>query len=180
MKKTRNLSISSIILALSAIFLYLASVLPSSKLGCLCAATGGICIVITESGAKWGLLTGIVLGIFSWFLVPDKTVSVLFTMFFSYYPLIKLFAEKKNRTSEWIIKILYFVIITATGLFLLKTLGLVPEKIQDFFKSLPMLVLLTSGIIVAECIFDFALSLIISFYMANIMPKIKKNERKIY
>ena len=180
MKNAKNIAISSLILAVSFIFLYLASVLPSSKLGCLCVATAGICIIIIENGAKWGFLTSIVLAVLSWFLVPDKTTSLLFIMFFSYYPLIKLFAEKRTRISEWIIKVLYFLIISVAGLFTLKATGLVPEKLLDYFNSIPTLGLLALGVITAECIFDFALSLTISYYTSNIMPKIRKNERNGY
>lgn len=178
MKNAKYISISSVILALCFIFLYLASILPTSRLSCLCLASAGICIVIAECGAKWGFITSLVLSILSWVLLPDKTVGILFILFFSYYPLIKLFAERRGRLSEWIIKALYFLLITVAGLFILKTIGLIPEKIQAYFKSMPLLLSFTIVVLAVECIFDFALSIVISYYTSKIMPKIRKNGRK--
>ena len=173
--KSKNITVSSVILAISFIFLYLSSVMPTSKLACLCVATTGICIIIIESGAKWGFLSAVVLSVLGWFLLPDKTVSILFILFFSYYPLIKLFAEKKGRLLEWIIKIIYFCIITAIGIFVLNTAGALPEVIRKYLKNIPMLVSIGFGIVAMGAVFDFALSIVIGYYTQSIMPKIKRN-----
>ncbi len=173
MKDLRNITISAIVLAISFIFLYMSSVVPSAKLACLAVSTAGICIVIMECGKMFGLLSGIVLSVLSWIFIPDKVVVLLFVLFFSYYPLIKIIAEQKKQITEWIIKILYFYLITGVVAILFKAMGLMPEAVIRFFEGYIGIAAITA-IVLAECVFDYALSMILSFYMTRIMPVVSK------
>lgn len=172
MKKTRNITIPAIFIAIGFIFLYLSSILPSLKLASLAIATACICFIIIECGKWTGFISGIALSIMSWFFVADKMISALFIMFFSYYPLIKLIAEQKKRITEWIIKISYFFAITLISLLILKVTGLIPKTVLSLFDDIVIVTLAIFAIVLLECVFDYALSMIIGFYMRRIKGKI--------
>lgn len=89
-------------------------------------------------------------------------------MFFSYYPLIKLFAEQKKRITEWIIKIVYFFVITLAGFLVLKLTGLVSVSLLSAFDDAILVGVGVMLLVLIECIFDYALSMVIGFYMRRI------------
>ena len=101
-------------------------------------------------------------------ILPPK-----FVLFFSYSPLIKVIAEQKKMITEWIIKIIYFYLITALVCILFKAMGLIPEAVIKFFEG-PVIVVPITAIVLAECVFDYALSMVLSFYMSSIMPVVSK------
>lgn len=172
MKQTKKIAFSGIIIAIAFIFLYVSAIVPSAKLACLAVSTACICIIIIEAGKIMGLISGVVLSFLSLFLVPDKMVSVLFIMFFSYYPLIKLFSEQKTRLKEWIIKIIYFVVITVISFIILKVTGLIPDTVLSLLDGAMIGTVFVLVVVLAECIFDYALSMIIGFYIRRIKERI--------
>lgn len=171
MKKSRNITIPAIFIAIAFIFLYASSILPSAKLASLAISTACICVIVIECGKCTGLLAGGVLSILSWLFVPDKTVSILFILFFSYYPVIKLLAEQNTRLREWIIKILYFFSITLISLLILKLTRLIPKSVLSLFDGAMITTLAVTTIVFIQCVFDYALSMIIGFYMRRIKGK---------
>ena len=171
MKKSRNITIPAIFIAIAFIFLYLSSILPSLKLSSLAISTACLCVIIIECGKWSGFISGLTLSIISYLFVPDKMVSVLFILFFSYYPLIKLFAEQKKRITEWIIKILYFWGITLISLLVLKLTGLIPKSVLSLLDGAMIGAFAVFAIVIIECIFDYALSMIIGFYMRRVKGK---------
>lgn len=173
MKNIRNITVSAIVLAISFIFLYMTAIMPSAKLACLCVATAGICIIILETNLKMGIVAAIVMGFFACFFVHDKMIALLTVIFFSYYPVIKLLAERKNLIMEWIIKVLYFIAITSVAFFIFKATKLLPEMIYEYINKPLALVVGVAAVVLVQCIFDIALSMMISFYMSRIMPKTK-------
>jgi hypothetical protein len=92
--------------ALSTAVLYFASISPSGQLGIAAASSVfGIAAVI-EAGMGGGWCVFIVSSSISFFLLPDKSVLVLYICFLGFYPMLKSFAEKrKNRVLSWIIKL---------------------------------------------------------------------------
>lgn len=174
MKNIRNITVSAIILAISFIFLYMTSIMPSAKLACLCIATAGICIIILETNLKMGIIAAVAMAVFASFFVHDKMIALLTVMFFSYYPVIKLLAERRKIIIEWIIKVLYFILITIAAFFVFKATKLLPEMVYEYINKPFILIGGGAAVVLVQCIFDIALSMMISFYMSRIMPKTKK------
>lgn len=173
MKSTRNITFSAIVLTISFICLYMTAIIPSAKLACLCAAASCICIIISEAGLKFGIASAAVISVFAWFFVPDKSIGLFTVMFFSNYPIIKLFAEKKSFPTELIIKILYFILITALVFFVFKQLNILPEIVYQYMKRKGFFAIFVCVSVIVLFVFDFALSMIISFYTSKIMSKRK-------
>lgn len=174
MKSTRNITVSALVLAVSFIFLYMTSIMPSAKLACLAVATAGICIIILETGLKTGITAAIVMAAFAWFFLPDKMISLLVVLFFSYYPIVKLLAERRTRALEWIVKILYFIIITTAAFFVFRAMNILPDMIYEYINQPIILIGIGALVVLVQCIFDFALSMMINFYMIKIMHKTRK------
>ena len=85
--------------------------------------------------------------------------------------MIKLFAEQKKRTTEWIIKVLYFFAITLLSLLILKVTGLIPKSVLSLLDGAMIGTFAVFAIVIIECVFDYALSMIIGFYMRRVKGK---------
>ena len=148
MKKTKNLTFSAVCSAIIVSLLYLASLVKTGTL-----SFQYICgLIIMLIASRCGIASGIgVFGVSSvllFFLSPDKTAAISFTLFFGIFPIIKYFAEKGRRTFEWILKVVFInVFILALYIVFKSVLSL----------SIPIYVLWIAGII-SGIIYDLLLS----------------------
>ena len=148
MKKTKNLTFSAVSSAIIVALLYLASIVKTGTLSFQYVC--GLIIMLTSS--RCGIASGMgVFGVSSlllFFLLPDKTAAISFTLFFGIFPIVKYFAEKCRRTFEWILKVVLInVFILALYIVFKSVLSL----------SLPVYVLWAAGII-SGIIYDLLLS----------------------
>ena len=67
-------------------------------------------LIVNELGNKWAVGTYVSISILSVFFIADKESAVFFTMFFGYYPILKLWMDDhlKNRPLRVILKLLIF------------------------------------------------------------------------
>lgn len=66
--------------------------------------------IIKECGAKWAVGTYAAISLLSVFIIADKESAVFFTLFFGYYPIFKLYVDKKiaSRAVRIILKLLLY------------------------------------------------------------------------
>lgn len=116
--KTRKITISAVLAALSVTFLYISSLLPSGQIGfAALASVCGIAAVI-EAGIGAGAAVYVVSSVIGFLIVPNKNVVIIYAVFFGYYPVVKSLAEKlKNRIAEWLVKFLIMNIALSALLF---------------------------------------------------------------
>lgn len=67
-------------------------------------------VIVNEIGYRWAFGTYIAISLLSVFLIADKESAVYFTMFFGYYPILKLLMDSKlhSRVLLAVLKILLF------------------------------------------------------------------------
>ena len=67
-------------------------------------------LIVNEIGNKWAVGTYVSISLLSIFFIADKESAVFFTMFFGYYPILKLWMDGrlKNKALRWILKFLIF------------------------------------------------------------------------
>ena len=54
-------------------------------------------VIVNEIGYRWALGTYVAISLLSVFLIADKESAVYFTMFFGYYPILKLLMENPGN-----------------------------------------------------------------------------------
>lgn len=173
--KTRNIALASIVSAIGFIFLFLAAMVPSGKLACLCIASACICVVVMESGKAWGIIAGVLIAVLGWLLVPDKMIVLLFTAFFSYYPVLKAVLEKiPNLFVGIILKLCFFAIIIGCSLGSLQYTGFVPERILMYVEDGKFFALIIAVGAAGLMLFDYALTRVIMIYLNVVKPKINR------
>lgn len=67
-------------------------------------------LIVNELGYKWGIGTYVSISILSVFFIADKESAVFFTMFFGYYPILKLWMDRhlKIKPLRVLLKLLIF------------------------------------------------------------------------
>ncbi|OHW62339.1 hypothetical protein EUAN_14100 [Andreesenia angusta] len=166
-RKTRDISRGAMITVLSVVVLYLSTVLVTTKLSLLAASSVLVAIAVVETDLKVGALVYAASSALGFALVPDKLFVLSYIFFFGVYPLAKYAIERLNRFElEWLIKAIVFNVLAFLGysvgkLFLSEQLKL-PLSIW--------IVVMVSEILFV--VYDYAMSLAISYYIERIKPKL--------
>ncbi|SDO92214.1 hypothetical protein [Clostridium gasigenes] len=156
--KAKDLTLGGILIALTLVILYSSSILPISTLTILTLASCLIPICIIRSSVKTGFLVYIGSTTLGFFIIPINII-VYYGLFFGVYGIIKYYIERLRKLSlEIILKLIIFNIIfiisfTVATLFLGNVVINIP---------LWLLWLLAQPTFI---VFDYALTLIIGYYL---------------
>ena len=175
--KAKDISLGGILVALISIILYSASILPISTLTILTIASAIIPVCIIRSNVKTSIFVYISSSLIAFFLVPIN-IGLLYFIFFGVYGIIKYFIERMRKENiEIILKLLFFNIAFLIGFIIMQNIlginivaGLetLVSKFVDTSTSLIASIVLW---IVAQPIFliyDYAMTMIITFYLERI------------
>ena len=158
--KSNNIAHSGILIALTLAVLYSASVVPISTLSILTVASCLIPISIIRTSLKHSILIYLSSSILSFFLVPIN-IWILYSLFFGIYGIIKFFIEKlDNLIYEIILKFLTFNILLYIIYIIFKLF--IGFKVK---LSLWIIILIAQ---IAFLIYDYALTLIITYFLNKI------------
>ena len=167
MLKTKELTLGAMGCALSLVLLLICTFVPTGKLAIGFIASFVPCILFIEcKSIKTALLSGIAAGIVAFTLFPKHglagVIIVMYGLCFSYYPALKAAIEKiRMLYLEWIIKEIYFIILSLILKALCSAIGL------DFF-NIPVAV-------AGFTLYDLLLSYVINYYIKVISPRIQKS-----
>ncbi len=170
-KKTKRLTVSAMVSALSVVILYLGSFIEVLDLTMAVTASLFITVMVIEygKGAPWSVF--LVTSVLSLILLPQKLPALMYALFFGYYPIIKEYVERiPSKLLSWAIKLVIFAF--ATALLLLLSKLFVPEV------DMPMGALMTGAFIVLSALmlflYDVALTRIITYYIVKLRHRFKK------
>lgn len=155
----RRTAMGGILSAASLVFLWLASMTPSGRLGITAAAGLFPLAAVLVSGRAAGYLCWAASGILGLILLPDKGVSLLYLGFLGLYPIIKGWIESLRRSIlEWGLKLVCFNGALTVFWFLLRSMFLPnpPDWLLD-----NSLLLYAVGNVVFVC-YDIGLSMLIA------------------
>lgn len=156
--KAKDLTLGSILIALTLVILYSTSILPISTLTILTLASCLIPICIIRSSVKTGLLVYIGASTLGFFLIPIN-IMIYYVLFFGVYGIIKYYIERlRNLPFEIIVKLIIFNILFAI------IFTLVTSLLGNVAINLPLWLLWIAAQPVF-LIFDYALTLIIGYYL---------------
>lgn len=156
--KSKHIAESGLLVGLTVVILYAASILPISTLSILTVASCLIPISIIRTSIKNTILVYIASSVLSIFLVPTD-IALYYTLFFGVYGIIKHYIEKiKNLPLELLLKLITFNILLGLNYLIVKNfLGILSPEF-------PLYVLWLAAQVIF-LVYDYALTLIISFFL---------------
>lgn len=153
--KSKNISFGGLMAALALLLLYMAGVVPSGRFGLIAASSYAIGICVAVMGIKLSFAAYAAVTVLSFVLIPDKTIALLFAIFFGNYPMVKLLIEKIRRLGiEWLVKIVVFNVYAIIGWFVLSQFTVIDTKIM-----LPLLWLVLNTVFV---IYDIMFNIVVT------------------
>lgn len=179
--KAKDIALGGILVALTTIVLYATSILPISTLAILTIASALIPVCIIRSNIQTSIFVYISSSLIAFFLVPIN-ISFLYFMFFGVYGIIKYFIERiRKEKLEILFKLLFFNIIFIIGFIIMQNvLGIniiagLEVLMSGLFENSGRTIANIILWIIAQPIFliyDYAMTMIITFYMERIHKNI--------
>ena len=117
MKKTKRLSVASLMAAVCVVILSVGSLVESLDISLSILAGLVVMIMTTEYGSKMGWSIFAVAGVLSLFL-PLKTPGVFFLALFGWYPIAQKKIQMLRPFLAYVVKEILFNLILVLGLFL--------------------------------------------------------------
>lgn len=170
--RTKVITFSSMLIALTVIFMYIGTIFPSGRIGFMAVASLFAVAAVIQYGFATAAGVFVVSAILGFLIIPDKTPILFYILFFGYYPIVKSVSERlKNSVIGWIIKLIVFnIALTVMFSFFRELLML------SFLKKLTDTALGVVIYIVFNAVFvlyDIGLSRLIGLYMVRIHGKLK-------
>jgi hypothetical protein len=171
---SRKIAFGGILTALCVVLIYLATYIPTGKLGLYALASLTVAIAVVELDVKLGAAVYAASTILIFLLTGSINTLLLFTLFFGSYPLLKYYIEKqRSGIIEMLLKFGVFNLLAIVGFFIFKLLlGVSPISLSRF--SIWMLVGLLFAMQVAFLIYDYILSRLIDYYINRIKSAMYK------
>ena len=131
-----RIALAGVLSAGSMVFLWMACLSPTGRLGFNAAAGLFPVAGVLMSGQAAGYGCWIVSALLGLILLPDKGTALLYLIFFGLYPVLKsVFEARRSAVLSWVLKLLYFNLVLTISVFVLKEL---------FFAALPAFLQQTS------------------------------------
>lgn len=176
MSRTKKLTLTAMIAALCLLCLAGSSLLPRVTLSL--AALAGIfpAATVIVCGSGWAACGSAVAAALALLLLPDKTAGVWFACFFGHYPIWKALIEAlQARLGKpwlgWLLKRLGFaacmllLYLAFSGLFA----AAIPYAFSEHSAG-PFI--LAAVLLAAFAVYDYAFSILITFFRVKILPKL--------
>lgn len=157
--KTKDITLGGILVTLTVITLYINLIIPINTFAILTISSCYVPIAIMRSNIKLGIFVYIASSIIGLLIIP-LDIMIPFILYFGIFGLVKFYIEKlKNIPLEILLKLVFSNIMLFIGYFIfISFAGPIP--------ALPLWILLIVAQ-VAFIIFDYALTLIITFYISK-------------
>lgn len=155
--------------AISLIFVYVASVIPTGNWGLVAVAGLLPAAVVISINLKAGFLCWAGVSVLSFLLLPGKFCALLYTALFGLYPMVKSLIERLRRVCvEYLLKLLFFNVVFTVIYLLMSTAVL--NSLPKQLGALWLLYLVGNIVFLA---YDFGFSKLIGFYIARIGRAVK-------
>lgn len=156
---SKKISISGIMLAITVLCLFLATVLPTNRLSFYALSSFTVSVIIIEYGAKAGWAFYIASCLLSFVLVYEKLELIPYILFFGLYGIAKYYIEKLNNILlEYVLKYTFFNICIM--LFVLFVREIILKGIEIKFPWWIFAIVLQ----IVFLIYDYVYTLFIQYY----------------
>lgn len=162
--KAKDLALGGILTSLTVIVLFINILIPINTFAILTISSCFVPIAIIRSNVRVGIFVYIASSIIGFFLVP-LDIMIPFILYFGIYGLIKFYIEKlRNMPLEILLKLSFSNIMLILGYILFT------KFIAHINLNIPIWILIIL-VQIAFLIFDYALTLIITFYISKFHNK---------
>lgn len=159
----------AIITALSLVILYLSNIITINTVFFLGLASCLIPLGVMLTNIHTGIVVYLAVTIIGFFIIPDKTVILLYAFLFGLYGIVKYYIERLNKIPlEMLLKFIFFNI--SLGIMYFIYTSLFTGKLDS---ELPFVILLLLAE-VAFFIYDYIITLFVDYANKNIIKKINK------
>jgi hypothetical protein len=171
---SRKIAFGGILTALCVVLMYLATYLPTGKLGLYALASVTIAIAVIELDVRLAAVVYAASTILVFLLTGSINTLLIFTLFFGSYPLLKYYIEKQRSAGlEMLLKFGAFNLLAMIGFYIFKLLlGVSPINLGAFSLWILIGFLLAAQIVFL--IYDYILSRLIDYYVSRIRSAIRK------
>lgn len=171
-RRTKTVTITAMLTAFSIVLLYIASVIPSGQFAVVAIASLFVIAAVIESGLRAGLFVFVGSAVLGFLILPNKSIVLLYVIFFGYYPIIKsLIERRKHLMFEWILKIIVFNISLTLSWFAFSNILFDSSILGDRTYLIYILGNL------AFVLFDIGVTKLIGLYLERISRQIKQKFR---
>ena len=94
MKKINQTALCAVLAAAGVVLLYIGSLFGKIDLAAAVIASVAVAIAALETGYRRSLFVYATISLLSLLLLPQKTAAIVFSAFFGYYPVLKMWSEK--------------------------------------------------------------------------------------
>ena len=167
--KATKVAYPAILGAISLVFVYIASVVPTGNWGIVAIAGLFPAAVVISAGMKAGFLCWAGVSLLSFLLLPGKFCTLLYGALFGLYPMIKALLERiRRRGIEYILKLLFFNVMFTLIYLVMRTavLNSLPKQLSVVW----LLYIVANAVFI---IYDIGFSKLIGFYIARIGRAVK-------
>ena len=162
--KAKDLALGGTLTSLTIIVLFINILIPINTFAILTISSCFVPIAIIRSNVQVGIFVYIASSIIGFFLVP-LDIMIPYILYFGIYGLVKFYIEKlRNMPLEILLKLSFSNIMLILG-YILFTKFIAPINL-----NIPIWILIILAQI-AFLIFDYALTLIITFYISKFHNK---------
>ncbi len=170
---TFRLVYCSLIAAISAGLMLIASVIPFGKYAAPVISGLLLISIVIEYGWEWAMAAFSVVGVLTLLLSSNKEPALYFVALFGYYPAIKAVLEEKikHRGKRMVVKLLIFNAAAVLGYFAATRLLMIPEEafsIRGFFN--PLLFLLIGNVLFV--LYDMAIVVYVRLYVKQFRDRV--------
>lgn len=153
----------SLLTAVGVILLVLANALPAGRLVLLAVASFPVCMSLMMHGRLWSFGVYLVTAALGALIMPG-TATILYAVFFGYYPILKSVLESIHSTRlMWMLKYAVYTAVFILYAILVQTVFIASGGKME----LPWLVLYIAGA-AAFFVYDWCYSVLIRFYIEKI------------
>lgn len=164
-EKTKSIVLSGLISAFMIISLYAGCLIKNNRIFFIALSTYFGAIPIIAGGVKYGLLCYISVSILSLILLPNK-IYAIFYFIYGMYPLIKYFCEKESLLKEYILKYIWFNLLTIITYFIFKKIITINGELIKY--SILMLIIILEGLFF---IYDYVFTKFITYVKYRILKE---------
>lgn len=175
-QSTRKTAMCGIFAALSAAVMFCGGMIPLATFVTPAVAGAFLMPVAEEFGIASGLLSYLSVGLISFFVVPDREISLIFIFFLGYYPIIKRLLDKLHPgVIQWLVKTGLFNFTVFAMYSLIIFVFPINAVVEEFGESTALFwALLLAMANLAFVLYDRALGTVRALYLYRLRPRLMK------
>lgn len=166
---TKKLALCAMLTAVSVVFLYAASVLPTAKIAVTAMAGLLPAAAVITCGLGWGTGLWAATAVLALLLCPQKDAAMAYLLVLGHYPMLKSLIERLDKLwVEWVLKLGLFYALLLGFYFAFRALFL-----QLITPPAELLVVFFLGCGAAFVVYDIAFSRLIALFIRRVGKYIK-------